>query len=171
MLVSAARLLVSHRSLQAVKNLVFIGKLLYKTSTQLHQQSLSDDSSCGGPARSELDWLISEMGWLARQEAGHHPKETMKRTCVFQWTAAVAIAMGEQGLGEWVSKMLPPLYKELSAACDVTSKTAGKRQLVWVICLVSRPALVEGLGTRLDLAGDICCCRSCEPAPFSRGGC
>ena len=155
---------------------MFIGKLLYKTSTQLHQQSLSDDSSCGGP-RNELDWLISEMGWLARQEAGHHPKETMKRTCVFQWTAAVAIAMGEQGLGEWVSKMLPPLHKELSAAGDVMSKTAGERQLMvhlWVICscsLVPRPALAGGLGTRLDLAGNICCCRSCEPAPFSRGGC
>ena len=54
----------------------------------------------------------------------------MKRTCVFQWTAAVAIAMGEQGLGEWVSKMLPPLYKELSAAVDVMSKTAGERQLM-----------------------------------------
>ena len=113
---------------------MFIGKLLYKAST-LHQ-SLSDatsssikehceqqDEEVGSDSRkSELDWLISEMGWLARQEAGHHPKETMKRTCVFQWTAAVAIAMGHQGLPDWVSKMLPPLYKELA---DV-SKTAGE---------------------------------------------
>ena len=55
----------------------------------------------------------------------------MKRTCVFQWTAAVAIAMGEQGLGEWVSKMMPPLYKELSASASdyVRSRTAGKRQI------------------------------------------
>ena len=53
----------------------------------------------------------------------------MKRTCVFQWTAAVAIAMSEQGLGEWVSKMLPPLYKELNASDDVRSRTAGKRQI------------------------------------------
>ena len=128
-------------SLQAVKNLVFIGKLLYKTST-LHQSlsdtstssssikehcELLDSSRCGGG--SELDWLISEMGWLARQEAGHHPKETIKRTCVFQWTAAVAIiVMGEQGLDEWMSKMLPPLYKELSGD-ETAIKTAGKRQL------------------------------------------
>ena len=36
--------------------------------------------------------------------------------------------MGEQGLGEWVSKMLPPLYKELSGD-ETAIKTAGKRQL------------------------------------------
>ena len=92
---------------------------------------------------------------------------------MFQWTAAVAIAMGKQGLGEWVSKMLPPLYKELSAAGDMTSKTAGERQLmVHDMCsLIPRPALAGGLGTRLDLGDNICCCRSCEPAPFSRGGC
>ena len=73
---------------------MFIGKLLYKAST-LHQ-SLSDaasssikehceqqDEEVGSDSRKgELEWLISEMGWLARQEAGHHPKETMKRTCV-----------------------------------------------------------------------------------------
>ena len=41
---------------------------------------------------------------------------------LFFFCSGVAIAMGEQGLGEWVSKMLPPLYKELSAAGDVMSR-------------------------------------------------
>ena len=41
---------------------------------------------------------------------------------IFFFCSDVAIAMGEQGLGEWVSKMLPPLYKELSAAGDVMSR-------------------------------------------------
>ena len=41
---------------------------------------------------------------------------------LFFFCSDVAIAMGEQGLVEWVSKMLPPLYKELSAAGDVMSR-------------------------------------------------
>ena len=81
--------------------------------------------------------------------------------------------MGEQGLGEWVSKMLPPLYKELSAAGDVMSKTAGERHLVylWVICNCSLiPVLAEALGTRLDLAGNICFCQDQEKNRESTSG-
>ena len=66
------------------------------------------------PGGQELRHLIYQMDRLARYEAGHHPKESMKRSCVFKWIAAVAMAMGEEHLSEWLYRLLPSLYKELS---------------------------------------------------------
>ena len=62
----------------------------------------------------ELGHLIYQMDRLARYEAGHYPKEPMKRSCVFKWIAAVAMAMGSDNLCDWLVHLLPPLYKELS---------------------------------------------------------
>ena len=69
----------------------------------------------------ELGHLIYQMDRLARYEAGHYPKEPMKRSCVFKWIAAVAMAMGSDNLCDWLVRLLPPLYKELSD----TRRTGG----------------------------------------------
>ena len=69
----------------------------------------------------ELGHLIYQMDRLARYEAGHYPKEPMKRSCVFKWIGAVAMAMGSDNLCDWLVRLLPPLYKELSD----TRRTGG----------------------------------------------
>jgi len=45
-------------------------------------QSDGEVVSEGQSAARELEWLIGEMGRLARYEAGHNPKAAMKRTSV-----------------------------------------------------------------------------------------
>lgn len=85
-------------------------------------KSSTDRTSDNGELfKNELEWLISEMGRLARQEAGFHPKQSLKRTCVFQWTAAIAMEMDSTELAYWLMQLLPPLYKELVDE----KKTAG----------------------------------------------
>ena len=69
----------------------------------------------------ELGHLIYQMDRLAQYEAGHYPKEPMKRSCVFKWIGAVAMAMGSDNLCDWLVRLLPPLYKELSD----TRRTGG----------------------------------------------
>ncbi len=73
----------------------------------------------------ELRNLIYRMDRLSRYEAGHHPKESLKRSCVFKWIAAVAMAMGSENVSDWLYRLLPPLYKELSNS----KKVAGKNSL------------------------------------------
>lgn len=104
----------------------------------------SDESQEIPIPKRELDWLIGEMGRIARHEAGHYPKESMKRTCVFQWTAAVAVAMGEQGLPRWVTRMLPPLYKELADS----RRTAGIVSVCTCVCVALSPPLFFATHTR-----------------------
>ena len=130
---------------QAVKNLVYVARVFYgmhhlasMSASQSHDidppsscdklaaasAELGDggtDSEMAGDVPGErLKWLAGKMDKLARYEAGHHPKESLKRTCVFQWIAAVAVKM-EEDISYWLPLLLPPLYKELSDR----KKTAG----------------------------------------------
>ena len=65
-------------------------------------------------AKKELTSLIEDMDRISRHESGHFPKESLKRTCVFKWIAAVAMAMGQEVISDWLTLLVPPLYKQLS---------------------------------------------------------
>ena len=126
-----------------MKNLVYVARVFHKmyhlASTSTSQScDILPPSSCDKPAAApgedgdgdhdiegdasgeRLKWLAGKMDKLARYEAGHYPKESLKRTCVFQWIAAVAVKM-EDGISYWLPLLLPPLYKELRDK----KKTAG----------------------------------------------
>ena len=127
--------------MQAVKNLVYVTRVFHRmchlaSPPASHSHDIMPpscdkptaavlgddaDSDMEGDASGErLKWLARKMDKLARYEAGHHPKESLKRTCVFQWIAAVAVKM-EDDISDWLPLLLPPLYKELSDG----KKTAG----------------------------------------------
>lgn len=109
---------------------VFLG--MYRLTTRPASQSCAilPPTSHDQPAASDSDsdasgerlkWLARKMDKLARYEAGHHPKESLKRTCVFQWIAAVGVKM-EDSISYLLPLLLPPLYKELRDK----KKTAGR---------------------------------------------
>ncbi len=150
-------------SSQAIKNQVFIAKLLLKLhlqsppemaetldqsipKTKKYKQTNNTESTDEEDSDNEKDTnvliapnddvivitspgqelrhLIYQMDRLTRYEAGHHPKESLKRCCVFKWIAAVAMAMGSEHLSDWLYRLIPPLYKELSNP----KKVGGMRQ-------------------------------------------
>lgn len=91
-------------ALQAVKNLVFLAKLL----SQMEDSALS------------LSSLTNRMLHIAAYEAGHYPKQSLKRSCVFKWIGAVAVEL-DNDLPNHLTQLLTPLYREES---DSTN-TAG----------------------------------------------
>ncbi|XP_065909347.1 small subunit processome component 20 homolog isoform X2 [Dysidea avara] len=86
-------------AVQVVKNLVFLAKVLLHMEENDHEPSLS--------------WLISKMVHIATYEAGHYPKQSLKRSCVFKWIAAVAVELGTS-LPDHLPQLLAPLYREES---------------------------------------------------------
>lgn len=88
-------------------------------------------------AGQELRNLIYQMDRLTRYEAGHHPKESMKRSCVFKWIAAVSLAMGTENLSDWLYRLIPPLYKELS-----NPKKVGGKEFVSITCYYLVPSIL-----------------------------
>ncbi len=61
----------------------------------------------------DVKWLINRLSRLAKYEAGHHPKEALKRTCVLQWTAAVSLELGAEHLPLYLPVLLRPVHREL----------------------------------------------------------
>ena len=68
---------------QAVKNLVFLAKVLHGLEIA---ERISDSKEQATPKQHTLDsdevkdlnWLVGRLSRLARFEAGYHPKESMK---------------------------------------------------------------------------------------------
>ena len=86
---------------QTVKNLVYIGRILFSLS---HKDSVASD---------QLEKLFDQMNKLCRFESGHFPKESHKRSSVFKWIAAISTVIGRKHLEAWLVKLLPPLHKEM----------------------------------------------------------
>ncbi len=61
----------------------------------------------------DLRWLINRLSRLAKYEAGHQPKESLRRTCVIQWIAAVSLELGAASLPPFLPALLRPVYREL----------------------------------------------------------
>ncbi|KAJ4924558.1 hypothetical protein JOQ06_003513 [Pogonophryne albipinna] len=77
---------------QVIKNLLFVGKVIYLVSPESDKLSL-----------------------MAKREAAHTPKVPLKRTCVFKFLGAIAMDLGKERLGPYLSTIITPLYRELDS--------------------------------------------------------
>ena len=69
--------------MQSVKNLVYLGKVLHHCGMAgilQPKEKGEDDGYVGGEEQRvrDLKWLVERMMRLAKFEAAHHPKESIK---------------------------------------------------------------------------------------------
>lgn len=134
-------LLTSGLAGQAVKNLVFLAKVLHRldhagrllTSAAEEEDGSSFERDGGRGQGSEfvkrdLEWLITRLSRLAKFEAAHHPKESKKRTSVLHWTAAVSVDLGPEHLPFHLPSLLRAVYREL-VATEPTAAGEGLQSL------------------------------------------
>ncbi|XP_060746083.1 small subunit processome component 20 homolog [Tachysurus vachellii] len=62
-----------------------------------------------------LSWLIKKLTLLAKREAACTPKEPLKRTCVFKFLGAIAVDLGKERLGPYLTTIIAPLFRELDS--------------------------------------------------------
>ena len=65
---------------QSVKNLVFLGKVLHRCGVAgvLQPEEEEEGGDSDGHRVRDLKWLVERLSRLARFEAAHHPKESIK---------------------------------------------------------------------------------------------
>uniref|UniRef100_H3CN87 UTP20 small subunit processome component n=1 Tax=Tetraodon nigroviridis TaxID=99883 RepID=H3CN87_TETNG len=96
---------------QVVKNLLFVGKVIYLLSPE-SDATPSDDRDERAPS---LMWLMKKLSLMAKREAAHTPKVPLKRTCVFKFMGAMAMDLGEGRVGPYLTTIVAPLYRELDS--------------------------------------------------------
>ncbi|XP_066524697.1 small subunit processome component 20 homolog [Hoplias malabaricus] len=62
-----------------------------------------------------LLWMMKKMSLLAKREAADTPKVPLKRTCVFKFLGAMAVDLGKERLGPYLTTIIAPLYRELDS--------------------------------------------------------
>ncbi|CAB1414302.1 unnamed protein product [Pleuronectes platessa] len=63
-----------------------------------------------------LLWLMkNSVCLMAKREAAHTPKVHVKRTSVFKFLGAMAMDLGEDRLGPYLTTIISPLYRELDS--------------------------------------------------------
>uniref|UniRef100_A0A665TDQ2 UTP20 small subunit processome component n=1 Tax=Echeneis naucrates TaxID=173247 RepID=A0A665TDQ2_ECHNA len=62
-----------------------------------------------------LLWLMNKLSLMAKREAAHTPKVPLKRTCVFKFLGAIAMDLGKERLGPYLTTTITPLYRELDS--------------------------------------------------------
>ncbi|XP_075932289.1 small subunit processome component 20 homolog [Anarhichas minor] len=62
-----------------------------------------------------LLWLIKKLSLMAKREAAYTPKVPLKRTCVFKFLGAMAMDLGKERLGPYLTTLITPLYRELDS--------------------------------------------------------
>uniref|UniRef100_A0A3B5AP45 UTP20 small subunit processome component n=1 Tax=Stegastes partitus TaxID=144197 RepID=A0A3B5AP45_9TELE len=62
-----------------------------------------------------LLWLMKKLSLMAKREAAHSPKVPLKRTCVFKFLGAIAMDLGKDRLGPYLTTIITPLYRELDS--------------------------------------------------------
>ncbi|XP_040003243.1 small subunit processome component 20 homolog isoform X2 [Xiphias gladius] len=134
---------------QVIKNLLFIGKMIYlissdsditspqeevKEEDEQRENGVEEEGERGeenekeeGEDEEEEDedykdnrppsllWLMKKLSLMATREAAHTPKVPLKRTCVFKFLGAIAMDMGEEQLGPYLTIIITPLYRELDS--------------------------------------------------------
>ncbi|XP_071357681.1 small subunit processome component 20 homolog isoform X2 [Trachinotus anak] len=129
---------------QVIKNLLFVGKVIYLISPESdvtspekavkaeEEQSENGDEEEGeGEEEKEekeeeeeddkddrppsLLWLMNKLSLMAKREAAHTPKVPLKRTCVFKFLGAIAMDLGKERLGPYLTTIITPLYRELDS--------------------------------------------------------
>ncbi|XP_056223520.1 small subunit processome component 20 homolog [Seriola aureovittata] len=129
---------------QVIKNLLFVGKVIYLISpesdvtppqdvvTEEEQRENGDEEEGHGEEEKEeeeeeeeeddkddrppsLLWLMNKLSLMAKREAAHTPKVPLKRTCVFKFLGAIAMDLGKERLGPYLTTIITPLYRELDS--------------------------------------------------------
>uniref|UniRef100_A0A1A8IIM6 UTP20, small subunit (SSU) processome component, homolog n=3 Tax=Nothobranchius kuhntae TaxID=321403 RepID=A0A1A8IIM6_NOTKU len=116
---------------QVIKNLLFIGKVIYLISPESHvdSQELEEEEDMENDRDDEeeekeeenddrppsLLWLMKKMSLMAKREAAYTPKVPLKRTCVFKFLGATAVDLGRERLGPYLTTIIAPLYRELDS--------------------------------------------------------
>uniref|UniRef100_A0A671YHV5 UTP20 small subunit processome component n=1 Tax=Sparus aurata TaxID=8175 RepID=A0A671YHV5_SPAAU len=95
---------------QVIKNLLFIGKVIYLVSPESDEEE--DDKDDRPPS---LLWLMKKLSLMAKREAAYTPKVPLKRTCVFKFLGAIAMDLGKERLGPYLTTIITPLYRELDS--------------------------------------------------------
>ncbi|XP_034530006.1 small subunit processome component 20 homolog [Notolabrus celidotus] len=62
-----------------------------------------------------LLWLMKKLSLMAKREAAYTPKIPLKRTCVFKFLGAMAMDLGKERLGPYLTTIITPLYRELDS--------------------------------------------------------
>ncbi|XP_041833171.1 small subunit processome component 20 homolog [Melanotaenia boesemani] len=62
-----------------------------------------------------LLWLMKKLCLMAKREAAYTPKVPLKRTCVFKFLGAMAMDLGKERLGPYLTTIITPLYRELDS--------------------------------------------------------
>ncbi|XP_067437955.1 small subunit processome component 20 homolog [Thunnus thynnus] len=62
-----------------------------------------------------LLWLMKKLALMAKREAAYTPKVPLKRTCVFKFLGAIAMDLGKERLGPYLTTIIAPLYRELDS--------------------------------------------------------
>ncbi|XP_075867628.1 small subunit processome component 20 homolog [Nelusetta ayraudi] len=62
-----------------------------------------------------LLWLMKKLLLMAKREAANTPKVPLKRTCVFKFLGAMAMDLGKERLGPYLTTVISPLYRELDS--------------------------------------------------------
>ncbi|XP_008399503.1 small subunit processome component 20 homolog isoform X2 [Poecilia reticulata] len=126
---------------QVIKNLLFVGKVIYLISPESHITSLEEGKNETGTGEDgdhedeqeveeeeeeEVDnekdnrppsllWLMKKLSLMAKREAAYAPKVPIKRTCVFKFLGATAVDLGKERLGPYLTTIITPLYRELDS--------------------------------------------------------
>ncbi|XP_072529293.1 small subunit processome component 20 homolog [Salminus brasiliensis] len=62
-----------------------------------------------------LLWVMKKLSLLAKREAADTPKVPLKRTCVFKFLGAMAVDLGKERLGPYLTTIIAPLFRELDS--------------------------------------------------------
>ncbi|KAM4615221.1 small subunit processome component 20 homolog [Polymixia lowei] len=130
---------------QVIKNLLFVAKVIYLISPEsdvtpqegeegqkANEEGGKEEEEEGDEEREEkqeedeveedkddrppsLLWVMKKLSLMARREAADSPKVHLKRTCVFKFLGAMALDLGKDRLGPYLSTILSPLYRELDS--------------------------------------------------------
>ncbi|XP_007577486.1 small subunit processome component 20 homolog [Poecilia formosa] len=130
---------------QVIKNLLFVGKVIYLISPESHITTLEEGKNETGNGEDadqddgdhedeqeveeeeeEVDnekdnrppsllWLMKKLSLMAKREAAYAPKVPLKRTCVFKFLGATAVDLGKERLGPYLTTIITPLYRELDS--------------------------------------------------------
>ncbi|XP_056878552.1 small subunit processome component 20 homolog [Takifugu flavidus] len=114
---------------QVIKNLLFVGKVIYLISPESdvvsslgeveREQGENEKDEEEGDEKDDrppsLMWLMRKLSLMAKREAANTPKVPLKRTCVFKFMGAIAMDLGKDNVGPYLTTIITPLYRELDS--------------------------------------------------------
>ncbi|KAM9407228.1 small subunit processome component 20 homolog isoform 1-T1 [Salvelinus alpinus] len=129
---------------QVIKNLLFVAKVIYLISPEseitpareveeeeeMENGGEDDEGEKGEEEKQEekqeeedekddrppsLLWMMKKLSLMAKREAADTPKIPLKRTCVFKFLGAIAVDLGKDRLGPYLTTIIAPLYRELDS--------------------------------------------------------